>query len=684
METREETSLVLGRANKRSFMQEEMELEIDVMEYVNVARRWLWLIVSGTFLAAGVALVVSFILPPVYEAEADVASAKSLSQISLSPDYKTLSEAQLTQGLDMNARQKALVAIAKGNAVASAVVVQLGSSLSTEERQIANLVEMVNVSTDGDLIRIRVQNKDPQKAATIANTWAQVYSKRVNELYTETPTSVDQVQGQADQAWQAYQAAEAALSQFIGVNQADELLRQITAKQNTINDLYAAQRNLDRLLQDARSLQNLLNKDPSSTPSDAGNRLAALLIRANAATLSYSVPQPLQLQVTSAALNDPGQPNVRSEIDSLITILETQKKQVEARLADSSLQQQVLVLQKQLEQENAKKLELTSARDLAWSTYKTMAGKMGEVRIAQLSTGTIVRLASSAVAPERPIAPKKSQNALLAAVVGLILSLGMAFFIEFKNPKIRSSRDITKHLGLATFQVQTEGDKSISVPAGTENGISRTPQDYYRVWANLSVDSKLGGTLVVVSSDQISAAGLFVADLGVVAAQSGRSVILVDANVSSPALDKVFALPNNCGWSNLLEDSNADITGYMQTTWLKNLKVITSGPTLVNIDDLIVSPRLPSVIGKLKPKADLVIFTGPTISVSVGSMMIAKYVEGVLLFTVAGLTDREAGLQLKEELGNANKNLLGVILVHIARSSSLFQNLKRQISLTVH
>ena len=183
---------------------QEQEIEIDLMEYIRVLWRWLWLILFAAVITGGVALGISFLLPPVYEAEAAVVSVKSFSQISLSPEYKTLSEAQLTGGLDILGRQKALLAIARSSEIASTVIAELGDALLPEERQIVNLIPMVTITTNGDLISIKAQNRDPGKAVKIANTWARAFLTRVNQIYTETPANLAQVQAQAAQALQNY------------------------------------------------------------------------------------------------------------------------------------------------------------------------------------------------------------------------------------------------------------------------------------------------------------------------------------------------------------------------------------------------------------------------------------------------------------------------------------------------
>lgn len=666
-----------------------MEFETNLRDYVDVLRRWLWLIALGTLLAGGTALAISLLMPPVYEAVADVASVKSFSQISLSPEYRTLSEAQLTQGLDFKSRQQALVAMARGDEIASAVIAELGSTLSPDERQVARLVEMVNVSNNGDLIRIKVQNKDAQKAATIANTWARTYVNHINQVYTQMPVNLEQIQAQADQAWQNYQTAEAALGQFIGQNRIAVIGREIEAKQKAISDLYDMQRRLSLLLQDAKALQDLVNKDTSLAANDAGSRLAALLIRANAATLSYSAT-PLQLQVTSASLNDATLPSVRLQIQSLIATLEARKQEIESRIGDPSLQQQILALQKELEQENVKQQELIHRRDLAWSTYKTLASKIEEVRVAQQSSGTIVRLASSAVVPERPSAPNKLQNTLLGTLVGFMLSMGIAFLGEYLAPSIRSSKEIVQYLGVPAFEIEARhvGSKTLTTLS--------SPEVYYRLWANLflvSTNSKrtlvvasVDDSLLPTSADETRAAhrrqepSSVAVHLGIVAAQSGRSVILVDSKVSRPVLDRVFGLSNARGWSNLLSEEHPNIAKYLQPTSIKNLGVVPSGPDAAYVGAALVSPRLPPLINALKERADLVIFDSLPLSLAADALVISKYVEGILLIITAQFTPRETVIQLREQLQNVGANLLGVIVVQGSASSLVPHRLTAKIS----
>ncbi|MCL5951120.1 MAG: Wzz/FepE/Etk N-terminal domain-containing protein [Chloroflexi bacterium] len=661
------------------------EIEIDLTKYLDIVRSWLWLILLLPALAGAGGWLFSLTLPPVYEAKADIASVKSFSQISLSPDYRTLSEAQLTQGLDVTGRQKALIAIAHTADLASTVATELGPTLSVDERQVTSLIGMVKVSADGDLIRIQVQNRDPQKAAKIADAWASNFAARVNELYTETPTGLDQIQTQAGQAWQNYQTAEEALAQFVGQNRVDALTREIDSRQNTLADLYAASRNLDRLLQDSKALQAVV--DNNTAPSmDAGNRLALLLIRANAAALSFSSPimhdsssgasnpaqalsgsSPLisnpaasavQFQVSSASLTEASDSDVRQELNALIASLDARKKQIDTQLADPSLQSQLLALQKDLEQQTAKKQELTSARDLAWSTYKTMASKLEEVQASQDATGTIVRLAGSAVVPDAPIGPKKTTNALLAAAIGFILAVGIAFTNGFMDPNFQSVKEVSERLKVPVFELEMDPS-----PRG-EIGPSGPRSSYYSLWARLFLGSKdqAKKTLLVASPDLDGRAGSFAASLGTVVAQSGRSVILVDTSQASPSLHRLFGLSNVSGWGNLIGEQDQGLERCLQRTAVEGLAVVTSGAASDDVTPATLSRRLPSVVERLRDNADIVIFVGAPLAASADALPLAKAAEQVLLLISPGLTARETAMRATSQIHDLNPNIFAIVL----------------------
>jgi uncharacterized protein involved in exopolysaccharide biosynthesis len=411
-----------------------MEEEIDLREYINViVRRWKW-ILGITLVAVVTAAIVSFlVLAPVYEAKAGVVIVKSKSEVVFEPKYRTLTEEELgSVGIDINARRKALEALVKSSSVASEVIATLGSTLAPEERDVNTLLEIVETESDGDLISIKIKEEDPKKITAIANAWGEAYEKYVNGLYGGRTQLPGDIQAQVTEAENSYKKAEEALAEFTGDNQIDTLTREIGARQNTLADYYATKRQLDRLIADARALRDQSHQETASFPTGTGNSLSIMLLQASAFTL-LSPELPVQLQLSfdeMTGLESSAEEQIQN-LNTLLSILESRREEVQALIGEGTLQQEILQLQEQLERERARKQELTSARDLAWETYDTLARKEAEVGVASQVMDTEVRFAVPAVEPREPVAPKKALNIAIAGMLGLMVGVFGAFAIEY-------------------------------------------------------------------------------------------------------------------------------------------------------------------------------------------------------------------------------------------------------------
>lgn len=64
-----------------------------------------------------------------------------------------------------------------------------------------------------------------------------------------------------------------------------------------------------------------------------------------------------------------------------------------------------------------------------------------------------VSVVDKAVAPDKPVKPKKTLNVLIAFVVGLMASIGLAFLLEYLDNTFKSSSDVEKILGLPVLGV---------------------------------------------------------------------------------------------------------------------------------------------------------------------------------------------------------------------------------------
>ena len=445
------------------------EDEIDLRQYLDVLIRWWREIVAITLgavvLAAVGILLMRLVLPPKYEASADVAIVRTVSDVNFDERFRTNPEELGVDTVSLSARRGALLGLVATGAIAQEVVNQLGDTLSEEEQNPANLLEMVeadlaNISSagsDSDLIRIKVTADDPDKAAAIANAWAPIYVRVVNTIYGQVPNEVlASIQTELATAEQSYLTNQANLEAFVAENRVDALTNQVTALQQRLNQEVKLQEAF--LIQWQQAQEQLSAAQALRAQVEQGGEGAA---RSNMAALqilkmsAYGMaPENLQIEVRD--IPDVNQAAMLVDIESLISSLSQRLQDLttlvsssNARLgqsesttaqtaADAQSQsvstayQQLRDAKAQLEAETARQQQLTQQRDLAWETYKTLSNKVAELNLTRAAASSEVRFGAQAVPPVDPVERiGLSLGLLTAAILGLFIAIVTVLLAQY-------------------------------------------------------------------------------------------------------------------------------------------------------------------------------------------------------------------------------------------------------------
>ncbi len=196
-------------------------------------------------------------------------------------------------------------------------------------------------------------------------------------------------------------------------------------------------------------------------------------------------------------------------------------------------------------------------------------------------------------------------------------------------------------------------------------------EQYRTIRSNIqfaSVDQELK-TLVVTSSGPGEGKSTMSANLAVVFANSGKKVLLVDADLRKPSVALTFHLPNNNGLTNLLGSKEKNVTDYAMETMIDNLWVMTSGPKPPNPSEMLDSKRMVEIIMELKRQYDLVIFDMPPVASVTDAQLLSAKTDGTLLVARERKTVKQELLKAKELLSIAKANLLGVVYNGAKKSS---------------
>jgi polysaccharide biosynthesis transport protein len=304
-------------------------------------------------------------------------------------------------------------------------------------------------------------------------------------------------------------------------------------------------------------------------------------------------------------------------------------------------------------------------------TYATMLG------FSSNSGANLLTVIDPATPSLDPASPRVLLNTIIAALVGLLIALGLAFLLDSLDDSIKSSDDVEAVAGLPTLGtiMRMKGGKDRSEIYRLATLLyPRSPvaEAYRTLRSNIefaAVDSPLK-TLLVTSSIPGEGKTTTAANLAVVIAQAGRRTILLDADFRKPGVHKIFSLANGQGLSSLLRTDESRIDDVAQATEQDNLRVITTGSLPPNPAELLGSQRMRTVLERLSSDAEVVVIDSPPLQAVTDAAILASFVDGTVFVVDAGRTHRGAVRNGREALAKAGARVFGVVLNRLPERSS--------------
>ncbi len=167
------------------------------------------------------------------------------------------------------------------------------------------------------------------------------------------------------------------------------------------------------------------------------------------------------------------------------------------------------------------------------------------------------------------------------------------------------------------------------------------------------------------------------ANLGVVLAQAGRKVLVVDCDFRKPALQQIFALPNSWGTVNVLagEHSLQEVWQEVQEAWQEapqNLKVLTVGPVPPDPAELLSSERFAELMTRVRQEFDYVLLDAPPANLSSDAAVLARQADGTLLVLDAQKTRKGDLRRAVRSLQTVGTNILGTVMNNVEDSKGIY------------
>jgi Mrp family chromosome partitioning ATPase len=181
-------------------------------------------------------------------------------------------------------------------------------------------------------------------------------------------------------------------------------------------------------------------------------------------------------------------------------------------------------------------------------------------------------------------------------------------------------------------------------------------------------------TLLLTPASDYAEQAAVAANLAIVAAQSGASTILVDADLRAPSLQQRFGLNRSAGLSDLLDETSTTpqkVTEHLQSTFIPGLQVLCAGTSTSQGATLLLSTKLEEsmysirqVLAESESAPGIVIYHSPPVLAGADASLIGAFTEQTLLTVVVGRTTREQAKQAQEQLERAHAKLVGAIMLN--------------------
>jgi polysaccharide biosynthesis transport protein len=286
------------------------------------------------------------------------------------------------------------------------------------------------------------------------------------------------------------------------------------------------------------------------------------------------------------------------------------------------------------------------------------------------------------------------RNLQSAFPLGVILGLAAIFFLEYMDRSIKTPEELERVTHFASLGVipaatsinraeygyqysygSAKGEPKLravedeDAPATTQVELipfreTRSPiSEAYRAFRTSLLLASASSPKVIVITSTFAREGKTTTsvNLATVLAQMGKPVLLIDADLRRPRLQKVFRNKMNLGLVNYLA-ANIPIDDVVQDTEVPNLSVVLSGPTPPNPSELLASDRMKHLIQEMRGRYAYVIFDSPPVMAVTDAIVLAASADGVVLTVHGGQTPRDLVQRAAERLRQSNIPVLGALL----------------------
>jgi polysaccharide biosynthesis transport protein len=332
---------------------------------------------------------------------------------------------------------------------------------------------------------------------------------------------------------------------------------------------------------------------------------------------------------------------------------------------------------------NVLRREVETNRNL----YESLLGGMKEAGVNAAARVSNARVVDPATPPRLPYRPNAVRNSAIGLISGLLLGMAFVLVSETGDRRVKGPGIAPAYLNLPELGVIPSVNPHLLPAARAEvvatthtSGLRRyflrgsreagpVADAFHTAVTSLFMSGRNPqppGVVVVSSAIAHEGKSTVVGNLGLMAAQIGKRVLLIDGDMRNAKLHHMYKVSNERGLTSLLLQEDplepASILATVQPTTVERLYLLPGGPPNSHLLPLLHSERMPEIVTGLRGQFDLILIDTPPVLPFSDARVFGRLADAVILVVRSGVTSRNLAMAAKMRFMEAGLPVIGTIL----------------------
>ncbi len=542
-----------------------------------------------------------------------------------------------------------------------------GNNRNIYENIIKKNFKAVRLNKKASLIKLTYQDNSPQRATEYLNNFMKICIKEsiINKSRKNNKV-LDFINKQLISIGEALKHSETQLENYRINNNIIEPNIQSQSLLNRLSDIevqiYQTKiekkliQNLAHLVKQNKNLDSItptlreLGDEPTIRVIE---NLQVLQRRANELSLEFT----------------PKYPNLKAIYRDIARSKRTIQKNIKQLEKNISQKQRNLYNQKEKYENRLKVLptkekrliDLQRNHDVSAKMYSYLLEKQAENRMKKVATVSDYEIIDYAYSSGSPIKPKKSMNLAISTIFSMIFASLLAYMRSSMNNKLQNIKEIKELTSLPLYAELPILENSNFLTKNSSQLLKSFRN--LRTKINFNHPKQRGNVILVTSSKAREGKTNIVANLGYIFQKANYKTLIIDFDLYSPQIHKIFNLDLNIGTGEYLNSEENDMDRLIQNTKYKNLDILTAGSITEDASELILSRRLYFLLETVKKKYNYIFIDAIPLSIEADVLYIMKYSDVNLITVQEEFTKKSFIIGIQKDIGEYKFKNIAILAI---------------------